>query len=316
MGDLNCDGLKGDCVEYKTSHRFLDEMNLSQLIHHTTRITDSSQTLLDVVLVISKSIVRHSGILNVPISDHLPVYVELKLKSTKPSTQYIRVRSFTNYTPISFVADPAGKADIYLSIFDGEDVNTKSENLNNAIESLTNVYAPIKTIKIRSRRSCPFITQDIKDLMKRRNQLHQGFLKTRDITDWNYYKKLRNDVKAMLRKAELKYNSEEVQQKKGNSRSLWKIINWLIPSKEKDRNVYTKDLKSVANEFNTFFSTVGENAARESTCLAETNNISLNESLENLVRPKSGLFHFKRVTCDEVRSIVMSLPANKSPGQD
>ena len=315
MGDLNCDGLKVGCAEHKTLQRFLDEMNLSQLIHHPTRITDSSETLLDVVLVSSRSIVRHSGVLNVPISDHLPVYAELKLKSIKPSTQYITARSFTNYTPISFVADLAGKADIFLSIFDGEDVNTKLEKLNNAVESSTNVYAPIKTIKIRSR-PCPFITQDIKDLMKRRNQLHQRFLKTRDITDWNNYKKLRNDVKAMLRKAELKYNSEEVQQKKGNSRSLWKIINRLIPSKEKDRHVYTKDLKSVANEFNIFFSTVGENAARESTRLAEINNISLNESLENLVRPKSGLFHFKRVTCDEVRSTVMSLPANKSPGQD
>ena len=289
-------------------------MNLSQLIDHPTRITDSSQTLLDVVLVSSKSIVRHSGVLNVPISDHLPVYAELKLKSTKPSTQYITVRSFTNYTPISFVVDLAGKADIFLSIFDGEDVNTKLEKLNNAVESSTNVYAPLKTIKIRSR-PCPFITQDIKDLMKRRNQLHQRFLKTRDFTDWNNYKKLRNDVKAMLRKAELKYNSEEAQQKKGNSRSLWKIINQLIPSKEKDRHVYTKDLKSVANEFNTFLSTVGENAARESTCLAQINNISLNESLENLVRPNRCLFHFKRVTCDEVCSTVMSLPANKSPGQ-
>ena len=120
----------------------------------------------------------------------------------------------------------------------------------------------------------------------------------------------------MLRKAELKYNSEEVKQKEGNAKSLWKIINRLIPPKEKDRHVYTKDLKSIANEFNIFFSTVGENAARESTCLAEINNISLNESLENLVRPKSGLFHFKRVTCDEVRSTLTSLPANKSPGQD
>ena len=29
MGDLNCDALKEDCVEYKTLHRFLDEVNLS-----------------------------------------------------------------------------------------------------------------------------------------------------------------------------------------------------------------------------------------------------------------------------------------------
>ena len=116
-----------------------------------------------------------------------------------------------------------------------------------------------------------------------------------------------------MRKAELKYNTEEVKQRKYNSRSLWKIINQLVPSKEKDKHVYTKDLRSIANDFNTFFSTVGENAARESTRLAEIDNINVNGFPENLVRPESGHFRFKRVTCDEVRKIVMSPPTNKSP---
>ena len=57
LGDLNCDGLKNNCVEYKTLDRFLNEMNLTQLIKSPTRITDSTQSLLDVILVSSKSIV-------------------------------------------------------------------------------------------------------------------------------------------------------------------------------------------------------------------------------------------------------------------
>jgi hypothetical protein len=48
--DLNCDGLKNNCVEYKTMDRFLNEMNLTQLIKSPTRITDSTQSLLDVIL--------------------------------------------------------------------------------------------------------------------------------------------------------------------------------------------------------------------------------------------------------------------------
>ena len=67
---------------------------------------------------------------------------------------------------------------------------------------------------------------------------------------------------------ELKYNSEKVESRKDNLRSLCKIINQLVPKKEKDKYVYTKDNKSIANDFNTFFSTVGKNAARESTRLA------------------------------------------------
>jgi hypothetical protein len=52
LGDLNCDGLKNNCVEYKTLDRFLNEMNLTQLIKSPTRITDSTQSLLDVIIII------------------------------------------------------------------------------------------------------------------------------------------------------------------------------------------------------------------------------------------------------------------------
>lgn len=58
--------------------------------------------------------VRRSGVLNVPISDDLPVYAELKLRSTKPPTQYMTVRSFKNYKP-NYFADIAGKAHNLLS---------------------------------------------------------------------------------------------------------------------------------------------------------------------------------------------------------
>ena len=74
-------------------------------------------------------------------------------------------------------------------MFDGEDVNTKLEISNYAVESSANVYVPIKTIKIRSR-PCPFITQNIKNVMKSRTLLNQRFIKTRDTTDWNSYKNL------------------------------------------------------------------------------------------------------------------------------
>jgi hypothetical protein len=44
-------------MEVHVMDRFLNEMNLTQLITSPTRITDSTQSLLDVILVSSKSIV-------------------------------------------------------------------------------------------------------------------------------------------------------------------------------------------------------------------------------------------------------------------
>lgn len=76
MGDLNCDGLKQECIKHKTLHQFLDEMNLNQLLEHPTRINESSQNLLNVILVSLVSIIRR-------ISDNLFLYAKLKLRSTK-----------------------------------------------------------------------------------------------------------------------------------------------------------------------------------------------------------------------------------------
>jgi hypothetical protein len=39
---------------------------------------------------------------------------------------------------------------------------------------------------------------------------------------------------------------------------LWKIINNTIPVKEKEKYIYTKDLKSIVEDFNNYFISVGK----------------------------------------------------------
>jgi hypothetical protein len=65
-------------------------------------------------------------------------------------------------------------------------------------------------------------------------------------------------VKWDLKKAENEYNFNEVRQHKDNPGSLWKIVNRLILSKGKERQIYKGNHKSLANDFNQFFSSAGE----------------------------------------------------------
>ena len=57
------------------------------------------------------------GCINYSISDHLPVFVGLKVKAPKPSPHYITARSYKNYEPGAFTADLANKSDQLLFIF-------------------------------------------------------------------------------------------------------------------------------------------------------------------------------------------------------
>ena len=128
------------------------------------------------------------------------------------------------------------------------------------------------------------------------------YLQTRDDLDWSNFKDARKAVKRMLKDSERNYYLDEVQRHKNNPGSLWKIINQAIPSKSKEKHTYTKDPKTVADEFNQFFSSVGKNAADASIRLAEENNITVRETpLETVYMPSQDLFSFRTVTSEEVR---------------
>ena len=308
LGDLNCKALDSTCREYVALDGFTREMNLQQLIKQPTRITATTESLLDIILVSDVLSVRRGGIIINPISDHLPVFVELKLKSPKPSPHYISVRSYKNYDPNLFIIDLALHSDSLLSLFAGSDVNNKLAIFNNVFRQALDAHAPVKTIKIRNR-PCPFITDDIKELMK-----------TRSETDWAEYKDYRNNVKRALMDAERKHTYQEVQSNKSNSRSLWKVINNVVPSKSQEKHVYSKDLKTVANDFNSYFSSVGSRAAEAVAQLARDNNITYsNSSPLSPLRPAlstADCFRFSPVSCEVVRRVILSLPRNKAPGPD
>ena len=226
------------------------------------------------------------------------------------------MRSHKNYDPTAFSSDLATKSDRLLSIFTETDVNTKTEVLKDVIQSTLDLHAPIKTIKIRSR-SNTFVTPDTKELMKSRDKLHQRFLKTRCKRDWEMYRESRNNVKVMLKEAAINHLSDEVKLHKNNPGSLWKIINKTIPVKEKEKLIYTKDLESIVEDFNNYFTSVGKITAATALDLANKNNIALSDPMLNSeIYPTDQQFKFKPVTCSVIRRIIMAMPRNKSPGPD
>ena len=75
------------------------------------------------------------------------------------------------------------------------------------------------------------------------------------------YGESRNNVKVILKEAAINHLPDEVKAHKNNPGSLWKIINNTIPVKEKEKYIYTKDLKSIVEDFNNYFISVGKSTA-------------------------------------------------------
>ena len=83
----------------------------------------------------------------------------------------------------------------------------------------------------------------------------------------------------MLKEAAINHLYDEVKVHKNNPGSLWIIINKTIPVKEKENHIYTKDIKSIVEDFNNYFTSVGKITATTALDLANKNNIALSDPM-------------------------------------
>ena len=74
IGDLNCN-LQGNCPDGRALFDFCSTLNLTQLVKEPTRVTERSQTLIDIVLTTNENIVNFCEVKSSTISDHSLAFV-------------------------------------------------------------------------------------------------------------------------------------------------------------------------------------------------------------------------------------------------
>ena len=190
-----------------------------------------------------------------------------------------------------------------------DDVNEKLDYFNSEFLSVLERHTPIKTIKIRNRQ-CPFVDDEIKEAMKKRDRLHKLARQTNDILDWENFRLSRGEVKTRLQEAERKYIRNEIYINKSPN-AMWKVVRRCVPRNEISQPVYIKDMKELADEFNVFYTSVGLKTMEESQKIAVKHNLSGVPT--NDIERFNDLdeFRFYPVSSYE---IVSSFPPNKAPG--
>ena len=90
LGDLNCNVLRS-CPEATALLDFISSFNLSQLVDKPTRITETSQSIIDVIMTTNKSMIGLCDVLTCSISDHNLIYIVLTLKTPRNKSKYKKV---------------------------------------------------------------------------------------------------------------------------------------------------------------------------------------------------------------------------------
>ena len=163
MGDLNCNLLNAECTEPKSLTSFCESFNLSQLIASATRVTNSSCSLIDVILTSQAKQVIKAGVIDCLISDHDIIFTDLRLKASRPKVTYVKTRSFKNYHPDAFQYDMSLAPWSVLEIF--VDVDDKLHAFDLLFNEILDHHAPIRSIKLRGKPN-PCITEETRELIE------------------------------------------------------------------------------------------------------------------------------------------------------
>ena len=247
-GDANCDLLtknpKGEALS-----AFCACVNATQLIDEPTRVTKTTRSLLDVVVIVSnQGVVKSSGVLQLTISDHFLVYVKLNLKTPRQAPNNMTTPSFRHYKANHFSSDVAHIpwGSVHLK-------NTAEEQLdafNDLFVTCLDQHAPLKPWRLR-RRPNPVINEEIKDLITSRNDLLKKYRRERLIVRLECLSRSQTGNQLKIRQAEARPPTRVIQVQCGRRYALHFPINQdNVPS-------YTKDTDTLANEFNKFFISVG-----------------------------------------------------------
>ena len=120
LGDLNCNLLNPDANGCEGRHliEICDIYNMDSLIDKATRVSQSSQTLIDIILTNNKTRFLSSGVLEPHLSDHSLVYVIKRTSAPPLRSRKILCRSFKNYNRDEFANDLAVTPFDVPSIFD------------------------------------------------------------------------------------------------------------------------------------------------------------------------------------------------------
>ena len=287
--------------------------NLTRLINDSTHYTETSFSIIDLVLVSNSHSVELSGVsepfLSQDVRYHCPVYVIFTFK--KPLLKSF-LRDLWLYNQGDFNLFRQFISDFNWDSIKGEDVNQYALNFTDKLINLAQDCIPHKQVRIRPH-DLPWINGTIRKLMRKRNRLYKKYKRNKTVENYESFKDTRNSVTSSLRKSKKEYFKSLVDRLKSSSLATsdyWKTLKSFIkPSVDTSippifhNGSYISDSSDKAKLLNDFF--VSQTSLDDSTATLPNTDLPANDTLHNII-----------ITVEEVRSVLQTLTLGKSSGPD
>ena len=304
-GDLNCDFLRPESTPSKHLKEIISTYSLKQHIEEATRVTETSSTLIDIVVTRQSMKPKKAGVLHCSLSDHSLVYIILYHKCPPAKAVTKKIRSYKSLNKESFRED---LSNLPLSeCAKINDADTAVMLWNQLYLGILNKHAPEKTIKVRPLPK-PWFTKELKEKINRKNDLRKAAVRLKSPDAWGDYRREKQNVRRAVDNAKDQFFKNLLEENKNNHSQLWKSIKRLIPSKKDNIGIpHEWSNKKIATDINKFFVNIGPETQK-----------TLRSSQKRFLFPFNikSQFSFRTVLTSEVQSTILGIPTNKSTGYD
>ncbi len=233
-----------------------DACSLKQLVTEPTRITSASKSLIDLMFVSHPDTFTQVGCRDVTNSDHRMTYGVYDEAISVMKQRIKKVRSFKKCVTENLISDLQEAPWHVMDTFDT--IDEMWEFWKGLFLSVIDEHAPFVKVRVRPD-SIPWITVEVRRLMRARNYYRNKHRKTGDPMDWERFKKLRNLVKRQLRAAKASHFKEVCNDVR--PQRLWKELNKVLGRNQRQGVSVIKtsqgelsDGLRIAEEFNSYFS--------------------------------------------------------------
>ena len=202
---------------------------------------------------------------------------------------------------------------VYTSLTVDEAWNAFADTLNNAT---ANKHAPLATKRVLAE-SLPWLTCEIRELMRKRDFDHKRAQKQKSSDEWIKYKELRNKTTRLIRNAKQDYYSNLIEENKKKSSKSWKTLKSVICTKYKTSTIGSietdgdviQERKEISQSFAKYFCTAISKLRQRMTSVSLALRPPSNRSSNNFKFSEiSETFVAKKLKDDFLRTVPAHLP--------
>ena len=169
------------------------------------------------------------------------IYVCTKDAINRSPPKIVESRSFKNYNKFAF-----RRVLFYtlnsMSIEKELDPNKTWETWKNVFTSIADKHAPLRTRKVRSKRT-PWLTNEIKKQMNHRDYLKQKATQTKSRHFYEAYKIARNKTNKMVEKAKSRHFQHTINNNSNDPKQSWKGVNLIRGKGSKTTNITSLEVE-------------------------------------------------------------------------